>query len=103
MSGNRGGAEDNGMSDESVPWAGRSSFAASDFAAQCAQLKRTDPFNLPALENTMTALATELWDRGLTQTEIRDAFIAAVDDRLTRYCAGEKRRSDRERKAFDLG
>jgi hypothetical protein len=86
------------MNDEPVPWEGRCIFAASDFAGRCAELKRTNPYRLRALECVMRDLATELWDRGLSQSEIRDAFTAAVDAHLIQYCAGEERRGDRERK-----
>jgi hypothetical protein len=35
---------------------------------------------------------TELWDKGFSQTEIREAFTAAVTD-MARYATGEERRS----------
>jgi hypothetical protein len=43
---------------------------------------------LPAV---MNYLITELWDRGFSQTEIREAFASATSD-LPRYAAGDERR-----------
>lgn len=40
----------------------------------------------------MTHLITELWDHGFSQTEIREAFEAALAE-LPRYAAGEEVRS----------
>jgi hypothetical protein len=34
---------------------------------------------------------TEFWDRGFSQTEIRNAFAAAMDD-MNRYAGGQERR-----------
>ena len=39
----------------------------------------------------MIYLMTELWDRGFSQTEIREAFEAALVD-LPRYAEGIERR-----------
>ena len=44
------------------------------------------------LLQAITCLMTELWDKGFSQTEIREAFTGAVTD-MPRYAAGEERRS----------
>ena len=44
------------------------------------------------LEQAINTLATELWDRGFSLTEIRQAFEAAAAD-LPRYAAGQEVRS----------
>jgi hypothetical protein len=68
-------------------------FAALDAAAaladRCKQLRGKD-FRDP-LGHVMNHLLTELWDRSFSQSEIRAAFIAAVDD-MNRYEAGQERR-----------
>jgi hypothetical protein len=84
--------------DDSNPWEGRTSSAAYNFGIECAKLRDSNPYDLPALTEIMTTLATELWDRGFSQTEIRSAFHTGAD-LLIRYCAGEERRGDRERYA----
>jgi hypothetical protein len=48
--------------------------------------------NIPVLPEAMKYLMTELWDRGFSQTEIRDAFDAAILDMPT-YTAGQEKRS----------
>jgi hypothetical protein len=77
-------------------WNGRYLSAGYEFAAQCAALRETNPFKHPALEEIIVYLATELWDQGFSQTEIRSAFEKAVSD-LVPYAAGEERRGDSER------
>lgn len=58
-----------------------------------ADMHKTNPWpDYPLLPAAMKYLITELWDRGFTQTEIREAFEAASAD-LPRYAAGEERRS----------
>jgi SOS response regulatory protein OraA/RecX len=63
------------------------------FASECARLRDANRFEQPrpVLEDTMANLATELWDRQFSQSEIRSAFTMAVDA-LPRYAAGEERR-----------
>ncbi|MFI5021591.1 MAG: hypothetical protein ACHQRJ_08065 [Alphaproteobacteria bacterium] len=64
------------------------------FASECARLRDTNPFEpRPVLEDMMIYLATELWDRRFSQSEISSAFTVAVD-LLPRYAAGEERRGD---------
>ena len=69
---------------------------AHRFASSCATFRDTNPSDRPALREVMVTLATELWDRSFSQSEIRSAFEAALAD-LPRYAAGEERRGDRER------
>jgi hypothetical protein len=65
--------------------------AAHDFAAACAKLHESHPGDdLPALEIVMTTLATELWDRDFSQTEIRQAFEEALAA-LPAYAVYERR------------
>jgi SOS response regulatory protein OraA/RecX len=45
-----------------------------------------------AASQAINYLMTELWDKGFSQSEIREAFNAAVAD-MPRYAAGEERRS----------
>lgn len=44
------------------------------------------------LPQAINCLMTELWDKGFSQTEIREAFTAAITD-MARYATGEERRS----------
>ncbi len=65
---------------------------AADLAAQCRQLREMDvSVSATALENVVNTLMTEFWDQGFSQTEIRGAFTAALDD-MNRYAAGIERR-----------
>lgn len=73
------------------PWEGRSLAAAAAFARQCRQLCSENPYAEAPLEGFVNTLMTELWDNGSSQTEIRNAFEAALAD-LPRYAAGEERR-----------
>ena len=75
-------------------WQARYLSAACDFAEQCAKLRESNPFKQPALDEVAGCLATELWDRGGSQSEIRDAFETSVSS-LIKYAAGEERRGDR--------
>jgi hypothetical protein len=45
----------------------------------------------PLLPQAMNYLMTELWDRGFSQTQIRQAFNQAVAD-MPRYAAGHEAR-----------
>lgn len=57
-----------------------------------AAMHKQNPWpDIPLLPEAMKYLMTELWDRGFSQTEIRDAFDAATRD-LPLYAAGEERR-----------
>lgn len=58
-----------------------------------AAMHKTNPWpDNPLLPAAMNYLMTELWDRGFSQTEIRESFEAASAD-LPRYAASEERRS----------
>ena len=83
------------MNDE--PWEGRYTSVVHEFALQCRKLRDTNPYDLSALEEIAIFLATELWDQGFSQTEIRKAFELASGDLLTSYGAGEDRRDDKLR------
>jgi len=55
-------------------------------------LHRANPWpDRPLLPSAMTQLMTELWDQGFSQTEIREAFEAALVA-MPDYAAGEERR-----------
>ncbi len=58
-------------------------------------LKESDESNPwpenPLLPQAINYLMTELWDRGFSRTQIREAFEAAVAD-MPRYAAGEETR-----------
>jgi hypothetical protein len=85
-----------GPKDE-APWEGRYTFVTYEFAAKCAELRDSNPAgNVVALDDIMIYLATELWDRGFSQSEIKASFDQAITC-LKPYCAGEERRGDRER------
>jgi hypothetical protein len=83
---------------EDIPWEGRRTLAAYNFAVECGKLRESNPYNRPALEEIVIDLATEFWDRGFSQTEIKSAFEAGASA-LENYCAGEERRGNRERKS----
>ncbi|MBP7817526.1 MAG: hypothetical protein KA085_15495 [Phenylobacterium sp.] len=62
---------------------------AAELAASCRHLREMDvSVSATALEQAVNTLMTEFWDQGFSQTEIRRAFIAALDD-MSRYAAGE--------------
>jgi hypothetical protein len=57
------------------------------------ELSQSNPWpQNPLLPQAINDLMTELWDCGFSQTEIREAFEAAIGD-LPRYAAGEEVRS----------
>ena len=54
------------------------------------ELHRTNPWPEQAvIDQAINTLATELWDRGFSLTEIMTAFTDAAAD-LPRYAAGEE-------------
>jgi hypothetical protein len=77
--------------EEAIPWEGHASQAAWGFGRRCADLSRSNPHELVALEWIINALMTELWDHGFSQFEIRTAFEKAIAD-MPRYAAGQERR-----------
>ena len=63
------------------------------FGQDLCELHQGNPWpDRPMLPKAINCLMTELWDKGFSQTEIRQAFNAAVTD-MPRYAAGEERRS----------
>ena len=62
------------------------------FSIVLAQLQRENPSpENGVLGEAMNFLATELWDRGFSLSEIRSAMSDAAAD-VSRYAAGEERR-----------
>jgi hypothetical protein len=65
---------------------------AADLAVKCRQLRDMNvSVSRSALEKVVNTLMTEFWDQGFSQTEIRRAFVSALDD-MNRYTAGRERR-----------
>jgi hypothetical protein len=80
------------MTDE-YPWEAQAADAAYEFGLWCARLAKSNPYNIPSpLNGFINDLMTQLWARNFSQSEIRDAFEAAIKD-MPRYAAGEERRS----------
>lgn len=74
-------------------WQLKSTDAVWRFGQDIKALHQSNPWpDHPILPRAINGLMTELWDAGFSQTEIREAFDAAVAD-LPRYAAGEERRS----------
>ena len=66
--------------------------AAYRFSVSLRKLNDTNPWpENPVLAQAIDTLATELWDRCFSLTEIRTAFEAAAAD-LPRYTAGQEMR-----------
>jgi hypothetical protein len=80
------------MTDE-TPWEVECDNAAWAFGQQCRDFKKSNPYDLVALDRIINTLMTELWDNGFSQTEIRSAFEQALAD-MPRYAAGLEKRSD---------
>ena len=54
------------------------------------ELHDTNPWpDRPVLDQALSTLASELWDRSFSLSEIRQAFEAAAAD-LPRYAAGQE-------------
>ncbi len=87
---------DDGTWNEADEWQRRFHVAGATFAAECAELRDTNPLVHVVLDAMMSFMASELWDHSFSQTEIRHAFEHAVAG-LVPYSAGEDRRGDRER------
>ena len=81
-------------SENEVPWEGRCLNVAHEFALRCVELRDSNPYDRPILEEIMPDLVTELWDHRFSQSEIRNAFERALSG-LLRYAAGEDRRGDK--------
>ncbi len=71
-------------------WQTRLYEASHRYAVCLKELHATNPWpELPALENAISTLATELWDYCFSQTEIKTALHGAVAD-LPGYTAGNE-------------
>jgi hypothetical protein len=65
---------------------------AADLAVRSRRLREMNvSVSATALEQVVNTLMTEFWDQGFSQSEIRAAFTAALDD-MNRYAAGQERR-----------
>ena len=79
--------------DDETSWATRAVDTGNTFAANCRNLCNENPSKYAdPLSKIMNDTMTELWDHGFSQTEIRHAFLGAIDD-LPRYAANKERRS----------
>jgi hypothetical protein len=85
---------DDPKSEEELPWEVACTHEVHGFAHRCAVLRDSNPYDQPALDYMMVSFATELWDQGFSQTEIKMAFEKAIND-LRPYAAGEEKRGDR--------
>ena len=78
---------------EEASWEVQCDNAVRAFSQQCRDFKKSNPYDLVALDRVINTLMTELWDNGFSQTEIRSAFEQALAD-MPRYAAGREKRSD---------
>jgi hypothetical protein len=79
---------------DEVPWESRCLTEAHKFSLRCVELRDSNPYGRPFLDEIIPTLMTELWDRGFNQSEIRSAFERALLE-LPLYAAGENRRGDK--------
>jgi hypothetical protein len=71
-------------------WQLRVSTVVCDFGVALRELHDNNPWpEQPLLPFAMNYLMTELWDRYFSQTEIREAFEAAIAD-MPRYAGGDE-------------
>jgi hypothetical protein len=64
--------------------------AVYQLAATLKEMEQVNPWpDQPLLPQAMNYLMTELWDRGFSQTRIKQAFDSAVAD-MPRYAAGDE-------------
>jgi hypothetical protein len=77
--------------DANDQWQLRLNDVVYSFATALKELDETNPWpdTHPLLPWAMNDLMTELWDRCYTQTQIREAFQAAIAD-MPRYAAGHE-------------
>lgn len=76
--------------DQQTIWNSRVTDLGHNFSVTCRELCDENPVKLEnPLEDVMVTTMTELWDRGFSQTEVRNAFESAIGD-LPRYAAGEE-------------
>ncbi len=82
---------------EPLPWEGKLLLVVGQFGEECAKLRDTNPYEdcqrSTPLEQAIVYLATELWDRNFSVTEIQAAFAAAIKA-VPSYANGWNRRSD---------
>ena len=71
-------------------WQSRYDAAVYAFGLALKDLHKSNPWpEYPLLAKAMIYLATELWDHCFSQTEIREALQAAIDE-LPHYAAGDE-------------
>jgi len=71
-------------------WQDRWMNAVYQVASLLSELEKVNPWpERQLLPQALEYLMTELWDRGFSQAEIREAFNDAVA-RMPRYAAGER-------------
>ena len=81
------------LDDTNDAWQSRFHNVVWRFSEDLSALHRDNPSpDHSLLPQAMNFLMTELWDQGFSQSEIREAFDAAITD-MPRYAAGEERRS----------
>ncbi|OYU33662.1 hypothetical protein [Novosphingobium sp. PASSN1] len=81
-----------GMSEEDSDdkWQDAGLAAVQAFATELRALHQSNPWpNIPLMPQAMAYLMTELWDRGFTQTQIREGFEAALVE-LPKYTLGDE-------------
>jgi len=74
-----------------TPWENRYLVEGHEFALLCEQLRDSNPYDRPVLNDVIEYLMTELRDRNFSQSEIKAAFEHAVAC-LPGYAAGDERR-----------
>ncbi|PBC05480.1 hypothetical protein [Mesorhizobium sp. WSM3860] len=71
-------------------WQLRFSTTVYNFGVALRELHDSNPWpELPLLPHAMNCLMTELWDHYFSQTEIREAFEAAIAD-MPSYAGGDE-------------
>lgn len=71
-------------------WQDQSMAAVHQFSDALTGLHKSNPWpDCPLLPHAINHLMTELWDRGFSQSEIREAFDQAIAD-MPRYAAGQE-------------
>jgi hypothetical protein len=81
------------LDDPQDAWQSRVSTTICNFGIALRDLHDSNPWpDRLLLPQAMNYLMTELWDHSFSQTEIREAFEAAVAD-MPRYAAGDEVRS----------
>ena len=79
--------------DAETSWVSQTSMITNQFAAKCRELCNENALNVDnPLAHIMSDLMTEFWDMGVSQTEIREAYLEAPQG-MNQYAAGEERRT----------